>query len=105
MERYKEKIKKHLKDRGIEMHPGFEMELNILANEFKKYWDASDMAEEHGYYNVFDNGTIQRNAYATQMDKCISNIRGMADRFGLSPKAFESMKLKKTTKGKLDDYE
>ena len=88
---YKEHILQHLEDRGIKMHPGYELEVDLLADQFRLYWEASKQSKEHGIYNKFDNGTIQRNAYACQMDKCLANIAKLADKFGLSPKALQGV--------------
>ena len=99
---FKEEIIKHCKDQGITMHPGYDVLLDILADQLYKYWEAEELARERGIYNEFDNGTIQRNALATQMDKCIANIAKLADKFGLNPRALEAIKTREKQGGKLD---
>jgi phage terminase small subunit len=103
MKNFRLLIKKHIEAQGIDMHEGYEIELEILADQIKHYWETVELVKEHGLYEVNDKGMTQRNAYAIQMDKCLLNIGRIADKFGVNPYALHRLgKAEKPKKSKFD---
>ena len=61
-------------------------ELSMLANELDRYENAILEGNEKGFYNVFDNGTTQVNAFHTLAKSSLDAAMKLGVKFGMTPK-------------------
>lgn len=90
-------IREVLEARGMD-EMAYSVELSRLANHYALYEEANEKAREReneekpGFYNEFDNGTVQVNAFFTISEKSSSAIDKLGAKFGLTPQDFEKIK-------------
>lgn len=106
-QRYFKAIAGILKERGMDQN-AFGIELSRLANQYSLYEEVNKKARQReeegkpGFYNEFDNHTVQVNAFFTISEKCSASIDKLGAKFGLTPQDFERIKdaVKKEEKKK-----
>jgi phage terminase small subunit len=87
---YFKKLEEILKEKGVD-DDSFSLNLSMLANEFAKYEECHLGALERekkglsGFYNQFDNGTMQVNAFFTIAKASTAAIERLSAKFGLTP--------------------
>lgn len=90
-------IVKILESRGME-DDAYSIELSRLSNECYKYEDCQVKAKaredngDSGFWNEFDNGTIQVNALHTISKDASATIDKLIAKFGLTPSDFSKIK-------------
>lgn len=97
--KYFRELVKILESRGI-TDDSYAQELSILADLYADYDDAIEESRRenpntkkpYGYYNFFDNGTVQVNAFFTKKGKALDNILKLSPKFGLTPGDFKNIK-------------
>lgn len=86
-----------LKKRGMD-DDAYSIELSRLANECYKYEDCQVKAKVRedeglgGFWNEYDNGTIQVNALHTISKDASATIDKLIAKFGLTPSDFSKIK-------------
>jgi P27 family predicted phage terminase small subunit len=83
--KYFSRLVEILESRGV-TDESFSIELSVLCCEYSKYEEAQELGKEKGWFNYFDNGTVQINAYQTMSDKALTAIKSLSPKFGLTPK-------------------
>ena len=78
-------------------------ELSMLANEYDKYATHVKLAKENGYFNKFNNKTVQVNAYHTICKDSYQTILKHSSKFGLTPADREKIKAFAEQKEKMPD--
>lgn len=100
---YFKAIEKILSEKGIADY-SYSIKLSMLANELAKYEECHLKAAEReqkgmpGFYNLYENGTVQVNAFFTIAKEAQSAIDKLSSKFGLTPLDFT--KIKDITKAK-----
>tara|TARA_Y100001972_G_C7636597_1_gene319657 strand:+ start:624 stop:1001 length:378 start_codon:yes stop_codon:yes gene_type:complete len=95
--KYFREIEKILHSRGLDKDE-YSIELSILADQYSKHQDANEKAAERekegkpGFYNQFDNGTLQINGYFTMIKESLAVILKLSPKFGLTPADLDKLK-------------
>ena len=94
---YFRQIESILKSRGMDSED-YSIELSMLANQYAMHDDANTKAMERetaglpGFYNEFENGTVQVNAFFTMQKESMSAIQKLSPKFGLNPVDIQKVK-------------
>lgn len=88
------KLQNILKSRSQDNND-FSSDLSMLANEMSKYEDAQEKGNTNGWFNYFDNGTVQVNAYVTMSEKSFNAVKSLSSKFGLNPKDLAALGIEK----------
>lgn len=94
---YFKSIAKILEAKGL-ADESYSIKLSMLANELAKYEDCHKKAKERekkklpGFYNEFENGTVQVNAFFTMAKEASASIDKLSAKFGLTPLDMSKLK-------------
>lgn len=94
---YFKQFEKILKKRGMD-DEAYSSELSRLSNECFKYEDCQTRASDReadgkpGFFNEFDNDTIQVNALHTISKDASAAIDKLVNKFGFTPSDFSKIK-------------
>jgi phage terminase small subunit len=79
-----------LKLKGLD-DDSYSLKLSMLANELSKYEECHKEAEARekaglpGFYNEYENGTVQVNGFFTMQKEAAAAIDRLSAKFGLTP--------------------